>query len=214
MMAHMAMEMKVYTGGELMCNGYLLECEGGECVAVDAPGGFAEWVKRHLPQGARLAHLLLTHQHFDHIEDAAALQRSTGCSVHACMPYSEGLTLAANAAAWGIPAPEPFRVDAPLGAADTGADWGGLSWQALYIPGHSTDSMVYALPSEGALFAGDVLFEGSIGRSDLPGGSMSRLVRGIRDKILPYAPDTRVYPGHGPSTTVGEEELNNPFIQG
>ena len=214
MMWRMAMEMKVYTGGELMCNGYLLVCEGGECVAIDAPGGFATWVARHLPAGARLTHLLLTHQHFDHIQDAAALQLATGCQVHACMPYSTDLTLADHAAAWGIPAPEPFRVDDPLGAADTTAHWAGLSWRALYIPGHSTDSMVYALPSEGLIFAGDVLFEGSIGRSDLPGGSTSRLVRGIRDKIMPYPPETRVLPGHGPATSVGEEELNNPFIQG
>ena len=214
MMAYMAMDMKVYTGGELMCNGYLLVCAGGECVAIDAPAGFADWAVRHIPEGARLTHLLLTHQHFDHIGDAAALQRAVGCTVHACMPYNAALTLADHAAAWGIPTPEAFRTDAPLGAADRDADWAGLRWRVLHVPGHSPDSMVYALPDEGMIFVGDVLFEGSIGRSDLPGGSLSTLVRGIRDKILTYSPDTRVYPGHGHYTTVGEEELNNPFIQG
>lgn len=210
----MGMEMKVYTGGELMCNGYLVVADGGECVAVDAPGGFAAWAQRNMPAGARLTHLLLTHQHFDHIQDAAALQQATGCRIHACMPHSAELTLADHAAAWGIAQPAPFRVDDALGAHDSQAHWAGLDWQAHHVPGHSADSMVYALPGEGLLFAGDVLFEGSIGRTDLPGGSMARLVQGIRAKLLPYPPDTQVYPGHGPSTTVGEEELNNPFIQG
>lgn len=210
----MGMELKVYTGGELMCNGYLLIGEGGECVAVDAPAGFAAWVGRQLPAGARLSHLLITHQHFDHIQDAAALQQLTACQVHACMPYDESLTLARQAVSWGMAPPEAFRVDAAVGQHDATADWAGLHWQVHYIPGHSVDSLVYALPSEGVIFAGDVLFEGSIGRSDLPGGSLNQLVRGIRSKLMPYPPATRVYPGHGPATSVGEEELNNPFIQG
>ena len=210
----MGMEMKVYSGGELMCNGYLVRGKSGEYVAVDAPDGFADWVQRRLPKGARLGHLLLTHQHFDHIQDAAALQQATGCTVHACCPYNTDLTLAKHAADWGIPAPAAFRVEDPLGSADTKADWAGLRWEALHIPGHSPDSMVYALPEEGVVFAGDVLFAGSIGRTDLPGGSMRDLVLGIRSKVMPYPPETQVFPGHGPSTTVGDEELNNPFLQG
>ena len=214
MMAHMAMEMKVYTGGELMCNGYLVIGKGGECVAIDAPGGFAAWVLRNLPAGARLSHLLLTHQHFDHIQDAAELQRATGCTIHACMPYDAELTLARQAASWGIPAPAPFKTDDVLGAHDSTADWAGLRWAALHIPGHAADGMVYSLPEERQLFVGDVLFEGSIGRTDMPGGSMAQLVRGIRSKIMTLPPETHVLPGHGPATSVGEEELNNPFIQG
>lgn len=204
--------MQKYTGGELMCNGYLLPGKNGEYVAVDAPAGFAEWVQNHLPTGAKLGHLLLTHQHFDHIADAAALQTATGCTIHACMPYSPALTLGAHAQQWGIPLPPAFRVDDTLGEQDTTADWGGLHWQLLHLPGHSPDSMVYALPGEALLFAGDVLFAGSIGRTDLPGGSQAQLTGGIRRKLLTLPPATVVHPGHGPSTSVQEEELNNPFI--
>lgn len=214
MMEPMAMEMKAYTGGELMCHGYLVIGEGGECVAIDAPGGFAAWAVSQLPAGARLSHLLLTHQHFDHIEDAAALQQATGCTIHACRPYNDELTLASHAASWGIPAPAPFHVDDALGTHDSTARWAGLNWAALHIPGHASDGMVYSLPEAKLLFVGDVLFEGSIGRTDMPGGSMAQLVRGIRSKIMILPPETRVLPGHGPATSVGEEELNNPFIQG
>ena len=196
-----------------MCNGYLLPGKDGEYVAVDAPGGFAAWVQRVLPAGARLGHLLLTHQHFDHIQDAAALQAATGCLVHACKPYSSGLTLGEHALQWGLPLPEPFRVDDALGEKDSSADWAGLHWRALYVPGHATDSMVYALPEQNMLFAGDVLFAGSIGRTDLPGGSMAQLVNGIRSKIMTLPPDTDIYPGHGPATSAQEEALGNPFIQ-
>ena len=210
----MATEMMVYTGGALMCNGYLVRGTGGEWLAVDAPAGFAAWAQSRLPEGARLTHLLLTHQHFDHIQDAAALHRATGCSIHAASPYTPELTLAQNARQWGIAPPEEFAVDAPAGGGDTRADWGGLRWEILHIPGHSRDSLVYVLPEEGELFSGDVLFAGSIGRSDFPGGSSADLTRGIRSKILPLPPQMRVHPGHGPSTTVGDEELNNPFLQG
>lgn len=214
MVYHLRMAMEKYTGGELMCNGYLLSGKEGDYVAIDAPGGFADWVRRKLPQGARLSHLLITHQHFDHIQDAAALQAATGCRVCACMPQNRELTLADHAAAWGIEPPTPFCVDTPLGCHDTTADWAGLRWEVRHIPGHSPDSMVYALPDEGLIFAGDVIFAGSIGRTDLPGGSMHSLVQGIRTKLLTYPPQTEIFPGHGPSTSVGDETLNNPFIQG
>ena len=206
------MPMQKYTGGELMCNGYLLPGKNGEYVAVDAPAGFAEWVQNHLPAGARLGHLLLTHQHFDHIADAAALQAATGCTVHACMPYTPALTLGEHAQQWGIPQPPPFRVDDTLGTRDASATWAGRSGRALHVPGHSADSMVYALPEQELLFAGDVLFVGSIGRTDLPGGSQAQLTQGIRHKLLTLPPATAVHPGHGPATAVQEEAINNPFL--
>ena len=206
--------MEKYTGGDLMCNGYLLSGEAGEYVAVDAPEGFAEWVLNTLPQGAKLAHLLLTHQHFDHIQDAAALQAATGCCVHACAPFSAGLTLRQLASAWGLPQPADFEVHDVLGENDCELELAGLKWRAQYVPGHAAYGMVYYLPALSALFAGDVLFSGSIGRTDMPGGSQSLLVGGIRRKLMTLPPDTDVYPGHGPATSVQEEALNNPFVQG
>ena len=206
------MLMRKYTGGELSCNGYLLPGMNGEYVAVDAPTGFAKWVQSQLPAGARLAHLLLTHQHFDHIADAAALQAATGCAIHACRPYTPALTLCMHARQWSIPLPPAFQVDDTLGDQDSTATWAGWRWQLLHVPGHSIDSMVYYLPDADLLFAGDVLFAGSIGRTDLAGGSHAQLTAGIRRKLLTLPPATDVYPGHGPATSVQEEEINNPHL--
>ena len=199
-----------FTSRSMGCNGYLVPGPAGY-VAVDAPEGFAAWVARTLPAGAKVAHLLITHQHFDHVADAAALQQATGCTVHAAAPFSRELTLELLGG-WMEPV-EPFRVDDVLGsAAPHKADWGGLAWEAYPIPGHATDGMAYALPGAEMVFTGDILFAGGVGRTDFPGGSMSKLVRGINTHLMALPPHTLVYPGHGPSTSIGEESLNNPYL--
>lgn len=207
MMARMKYEQ--YTGGALMCNGYLVAGNAGDYVAVDAPGGFADWVSEHLPKEARLVALLLTHQHFDHVEDAALLQRNTGCAIYAGSPHTPQYTLAEQAKAWGIPEPPAWHAQAMR---DSDIQLAGISWRALHIPGHAPDGLAWLAEDEGIVFTGDALFAGSVGRTDFPGGSMSQLVRGIREKLLSLPPDTHVLPGHGPSTSIGEEELNNPLL--
>ena len=210
-MLRVSVQIQVYTGGPVMCNGYLVAGPEGY-VAVDAPAGFAAWVAGRLPEGAQLTDLLLTHQHFDHVQDAAALQRQTGCRIHAAAAHSPMLTLEAVPGFAGmIPAVEPYKVDDVL-PGDGSRAWAGLDWQLHSISGHSQDGMAYGLPAEELVFVGDILFEGSIGRTDLPGGSQSRLVRGICDKLMKLAPDTVVYSGHGPHTSIQEEELNNPWL--
>ncbi len=209
--AEMAVDIQKYTGGPVACNAYLIR--GGEgYVAVDAPLGFADWVQKRLPQGETLTALLLTHQHFDHVQDAARLQERTGCRICAHSAFCPDLTLAAAAHAWGITPPAPFRVDEAFGAHRNAAGWGGLNWQLYAIAGHAPDGMAYGLAEEGCLFAGDILFAGSIGRTDFPGGSHATLVRGIRDKLLGLPPATIVHSGHGPSTSIQEELLNNPYL--
>lgn len=204
---------RTYTGGDLQCNGYLVVGVGGECVAIDAPEGFAEWIQRSLPPGECLTHLLLTHQHFDHTADAALLQRTTGCAIHAAFDCDSSLSLAEHAAMWGIPRLEAFSVERPLGKTNSVANWAGLDWRVLPLPGHSTDGMAYYLPEQGILFSGDSLFAGSIGRTDLPGGNLDELLKQLREKLFSsLPPKTRVYPGHGPYTTLGEELINNPYI--
>ncbi len=207
----MAIDIQKYTGGPVACNAYLIRGEAGY-VAVDAPLGFADWVGAHLPQGEKLTALLLTHQHFDHVQDAARLQRLTGCRICAHSAYSPELTLAEAVRDWGIRPPAPFTVDDVLGEARTEADWGGLDWQLYAIPGHAPDCMAYGLEAQQRLFVGDILFAGSIGRTDLPGGSHATLVRGIREKLLVLEPGTEVFSGHGPSTSIQEESLNNPYL--
>lgn len=198
----------------MLSNGYLLVGNNGECVAIDAPDGFADWVAGKLSKEMKLTHVLITHQHFDHVYDVAKLKKATGCCVVACEPFSLQLTLSHDATLWGLPVPDVFHVDELPGDEDSTANWAGLNWQVLHVPGHSADSLVYALPDEGILFTGDVLFNGAIGRSDLPGGNKSQLLSGIRSKLMSYPPETQVLSGHGSPTTIGEEELNNSFIQG
>jgi glyoxylase-like metal-dependent hydrolase (beta-lactamase superfamily II) len=88
----------------------------------------------------------------------------------------------------------------------------GIAWQVLNIPGHSPDGLCFYLPSENMLIAGDVLFMGSIGRTDLPGGNYERLMRGITQKLMPLPDATVVYPGHGDTTSIGIERKHNPFV--
>lgn len=206
-----SLALRTYTGGPLACNGYLLQGADGSFVAVDAPLGMAEWVQRVLPAGAKLGHLLLTHQHFDHVQGAAALQALTGCTIHAPFAMSDELTLASVALQWGLPPIESYEVDT-FGTAQTSADWGALRWQLYFIPGHSRDGMAYGLADEELLFTGDILFSGAVGRSDFPGGNARALVNGIREQLLPLPDTTRVCCGHGAPTTIGEEKLQNPYI--
>lgn len=212
MVLRMRSQIQQYTGGPLMCNGYLVEAAPGVFVAIDAPAGFADWLRGVLPPNARLAHLLITHQHFDHIADVRQLVQETACEVHACAPYSAQLTLEGHARSWGIPEPPSFRVVHTYPEGTHELRLADAVWQALHVPGHSTDSLAWYLADARAVFTGDALFAGSIGRTDLPGGSAAQLVQSIREKLLPLPPRTEVLPGHGASSTIGEEEINNPFL--
>lgn len=206
-----SLAVRTYTGGPISCNGYLLEGADGTFVAVDAPLGMAEWVQRVLPAGAKLAHLLLTHQHFDHVQGAGELQRLTGCAIHSPFAMSDELTLASVARQWGLPPIEPYEVET-FNTAQTTADWAGLRWQLYFIPGHSRDGMAYGLADEELLFTGDILFAGAVGRTDFPGGSSFSLLNGIREKLMPLPDTTRVCCGHDRPTTIGEERMENPYI--
>lgn len=204
-------EIQIYTGRSMGCNAYLIKGTEGY-VLVDAPEGAATWLARTLPAGARLEHLLITHQHFDHVEDAAAIQERFGCRIHAHSACSPALTLEEIGAGWGVPPVTHFHVDDVFGSGKNKADWGGLSWEIYHIPGHAPDGVAYLLKQEECVFVGDILFSGSVGRTDFPGGSLSQLVSGIRAHLTRLDPHTVVYSGHGPSTTIGEELLNNPYI--
>ena len=203
------MEISLFTGGMAMTNGWLAQA-GSVAVAVDAPEGMAEWLDR---RGVTVSTLMLTHQHFDHVQDAALIQRGHGARVLAFADYSPELTLEVlMEMATGMRVNvEPFRVDELLEGRSQ-VEAAGVTWRLEHIPGHSADSLTFYSGKEGILFAGDVLFAGSIGRTDFPGGSTERLVRGIVDKLMPLPDETRVLPGHGPETTIGAERMENPFL--
>ena len=205
---HHAMKITCYTGGDTQTNGYLVETPDGNFL-VDAPEGVAAWLDAH---GVRVDDVLLTHQHYDHVLDAAALQ-ARGARLHAFAAYSTDLTLEAVARAWGMPiAVEPYRIDLMLDT-DRPLRLAGQEMALAHIPGHALDAVTFHLADPGVVFSGDTLFAGSIGRTDLPGGSTQQLLDGIARHLLTLPPETRVLSGHGPATTVGREADENPYLE-
>jgi glyoxylase-like metal-dependent hydrolase (beta-lactamase superfamily II) len=195
--------------GPLETNCYLL-VEGNEAVAID-PGGNPTMVVQYLTtHKLKLTAILITHLHFDHVLGVAALARETGATVYAnsrndFMLRSE----LGSGGGFGLPKTEPFE--------NENLDEGeltlmGLTCKVLATPGHSPGSLSYYFPVAGSVFGGDVLFHRSVGRSDLPGGDGNTLRETIRKKLFTLPPETVVYPGHGPSTTISAEMRGNPFI--
>lgn len=202
-------KISTYTGGIAATNGHLLRLPGGT-VLVDAPDGIAHWLRE---QNVRVEVLLLTHQHFDHVLDAAAVQAQHGCRIYALAPFSRDLTLERlYGAMTGSPFAVPeFAVDEVLEGRDT-LDLAGETWRLYHVPGHSPDSVCFHLATQHLLFGGDVLFLDGIGRTDFPGGSTEQLLSGIESKLLTLPDATRVFPGHGDDTTIGRERVENPFL--
>lgn len=201
------MKISIYTGGFVQTNGYLIETVDGNLL-IDAPEGIAAWVTE---RGVRVDAVLLTHQHYDHVMDAADLQ-ALGVKLYAFEGYSKELTLESAARTWGLPISvkpylvnEHFKIDESLRIA-------GLEFSLAHVPGHSLDSVTFHLIDEGVVFSGDTLFAGSIGRTDLPGGSTSQLLDGIAHHLMILPGETKVLPGHGPGTTIRAESDGNPYL--
>lgn len=207
------MKLHIYTGGVAATNGYVLETGEKSLIVIDAAEGITKWIQKKFP-GYTLTHLLLTHMHFDHVMDAAALKRAFGCRIVAHCPYNEDFTLVKGArSSWQLDLDmEDFTVDVVLGDEPATGDWGGLSWRAAHLPGHSDDSEVYYLPDLDLIFTGDTIFANSIGRTDLPGGDLQTLLNGLRKHVLSLPQKTAILPGHGHGTTVEIEERTNPFL--
>jgi hydroxyacylglutathione hydrolase len=197
---------KLFTGGALGTNAYLLACPEGNLL-VDAPEGSAA-AFRETP----VSLLLLTHGHFDHVWDAAEIVRTHRCRV-AMHPETEAMLADRELfRRFGIDLEvEPVAADHRL---LEGGDQSllGRSFGVFEVPGHGPGSLCRHDPSAGTVYGGDVLFAGGVGRWDLPGGDRDLLLTGIRRKLLPLPPETVVYPGHGPSTTIGHEIRENPFL--
>jgi hydroxyacylglutathione hydrolase len=199
--------------GQFMENSYLLIDEpSGECAVID-PGEEAGLVERQLAAaGVQAVAIWLTHAHIDHVLGVPDLKRVTGAPVY-LHPADRLLYdhLVEQAAAFGMradPLPPPDRALEP-GATLT---VGRLAFQVRHTPGHSPGGVSFVGP--GVVFTGDVLFQDSIGRTDLPGGDMDALIRGIERELLTLPDDTIVYSGHGPETTIGRERRHNPFLNG
>ena len=201
------MKITSYTGGFVQTNGYLVETPDGNLL-IDAPEGIADWIAQ---KGVRVDDVLLTHQHYDHVTDAAAL-RTSGARLHALEEYSKDLTLESAARSWGLPiSVKPYQIDRRFDMTKPML-LAGLEISLAHVPGHSTDSVTFHLVGHGLVFSGDTLFAGSIGRTDLPGGSTDQLLDGIARHLMTLPPETKILPGHGPGTTVGEESVSNPYL--
>jgi hydroxyacylglutathione hydrolase len=200
------MKISTYTGGMAQTNGYLIETPEGNFL-VDAPSGIADWLEA---KGIRLDALYLTHQHYDHVEDAALLQRK-GAKVHAWAKYSKDLTLETFGSGWGLPEVAEFHVDEFIPEGD--AELFGRKVKVGHVPGHSADSLTFYLPDAGLVFAGDALFAGSVGRCDLPGGNFELLLSGIQRELLSLPDETKVLSGHGGATSIGRERVTNGYLR-
>jgi glyoxylase-like metal-dependent hydrolase (beta-lactamase superfamily II) len=206
------MNLHSLTLGAVETNAYLLVQEG-HAVLVDAPEGAAVAVDALLEEeGATLEALLLTHGHWDHIVDAAALARR-GLRVYGHpgdQPFFEHPEVMSSF----LPFPlslEPVAVTNWVHDADRFLEI-GLRFEVRLVDGHAPGNVLYHLPSEGIAFSGDSLFRRGVGRTDLPGSRPEALVESIRKRIYTLPAGTVVYPGHGPATTVAEEKAENPFV--
>ncbi len=195
--------------GPLGTNCYLVRRPAGaEAVVVD-PGGDAAAIRLELARaGARCAAVLVTHGHWDHLGAVADLAEGTGAPVHMAEDERELLEHVNHYVPPGVTL-RPYTPDVTLRGEEM-LDLAGLVWETLRVPGHSPAHLAFA--TEGALFSGDVLFAGSVGRADLPGADWETLLASIALLARRFPPDTDVYPGHGPATTLGRELESNPFL--
>jgi hydroxyacylglutathione hydrolase len=202
------MDYKKFCGGIFETNCYLLKAPQG-WILFDAPDGTCEWVRS---LGVDLKLLLLTHGHIDHVQDIAKIKRQFGCLI-GCHPLTAPMISDREFfRSFGFELEiEPARPDFLIEATPS-RDFLGAQFQVLEVPGHCPGSLCFFLPDDRLLIGGDVLFAGSIGRGDLPGGDINLLVEEIRKKLFPLGDEVTVLPGHGPHTLIGTEKKTNPFF--
>lgn len=211
------MNLYVLPAGPISTNAFLLtEPSRGEAVLIDAPGEVWPEVEKALAKDkCRLTELWITHGHWDHTQGGAAIVQATGAKVRAhaadkvLIETPEVMTFFLRS---GIDV-KPIFPDFWVKQGETFKAL-GLEVEVRHVPGHCPGNVLFYFPALKAAFVGDALFQGSIGRTDLPGGSFEQLEQSIKTQIYTLPDDTTVHPGHGESTTVGIEKTSNPHVQG
>jgi len=208
------MEIHTFPAGPIQTNAFLLlDREARSALLIDAPHDVLEDVDSLLKEsGATLEALLLTHGHWDHTGDAGAIQ-ARGVQVHAHEADRALFENPAVQAIFMIPGYDlaPVRIDHTVTQGQR-LMLAGLEIEVRHVPGHCPGNVLFYFPALASAFVGDAIFAGSVGRTDFPGGGMAMLEKSIRSQIYTLPDETRLFPGHGPATTVARERATNPFV--
>ncbi|HEX6388504.1 MAG TPA: MBL fold metallo-hydrolase [Solirubrobacteraceae bacterium] len=209
----MPIDVQMFTVGMVQENCFLVRPPGGDHAVIVDPGEEAPRLLQAIEDaGVTLDAILLTHTHFDHVGAVAPIARATGAPVYC--PQLEVPVLQDVMAFVPWPGFGPYESWDPEHTVAGGEtlELAGLTFDVIFTPGHSPGHVTYAVRGEAALFSGDVLFENSVGRIDLPGGDGPTLMRSIASLLERFGDDTVVYPGHMGITTLGRERASNPFL--
>ena len=204
---------EIFPVGPLQCNCSVIGDEQSREAMIIDPGDEIERVldsvRKH---GLKVTLIVVTHAHIDHIGGAAKLKAATGAPVVMNQNDSALLKMLAVQAMWiGMKPPERVKIDSSAGDGDK-LRAGNLEASVMHTPGHTEGSVCLYFEPENKLIAGDTLFAGSIGRTDLPGGSFEKIMRSLHQRVLALPDETIVVPGHGELTTIGRERETNPFL--
>jgi len=203
----------MFTVGQIAENCFLFRKNGSDRALIVDPGDEAERILAAIDElGVTIDGILLTHTHFDHIGAVAPVAKATGAPVW-CPEIEVPVLADINSfVPWpGFGPYESYEADHTVSGGEK-LELAGMEIDVIFTPGHSPGHVTYSVPDEAAIFSGDVLFQGSVGRTDLPGGDWATLLESIRTLVDSLPPETTVHPGHMGNTSLGAERATNPFL--